>query len=346
MAVKRSRVVFVVAIWSLLGLGYVITRTRTIDPDDRLPLEVPIEVELPPLVAPRGETHLEGTVVEADGAPAADCQVSLFREELEPGTAEPLHWTFTDEQGRFVFEDLHSGPYRVALLTPSAPPTTLSIEAPQRAPVLWTLKPPIPPLEVLPDLERTSIAGRISLPDGFDPAIHNLRDYEICLIPAVDTPQLSGAVIRRELTDELGNFHFPQVALADYRLEVLPPWARGGTWPVLAQRELTAGRALGSALEVRLEIGALSGRVTSIEDHVIEGALVKVFPVGESAARDRFWPPENTDALGKFLVGDLPTGNYLVRVRAGADAVQIEATVRAGEVTAVSIDPLDTRRGD
>ncbi|MAB79552.1 MAG: hypothetical protein CMJ89_09395 [Planctomycetes bacterium] len=341
---KRSQVYFVLGVWGLLGLGFLIT--HSFQPEEGFLATSEITAELPPLVVPRGETELSGVVRRADGQPAADCEVCLFREELEPGTAEPLHWTFTDEEGRFSFLDLGRGRFRVALLTPASPPTTLFVEPPVEGGVNWTLQEPIPRLGILPELERTNIAGRIQLPDGLDPANHPVANYEVCLVPTAETPPLSGAVLRRARTDGLGNFHFPLVALGNYELEVLPPWARGGTWPVLATREIAAGKDknLGSALEIPLATGVLRGIVSSIEDHAIEGALVKISPL--DAPANRFWPPESTDRRGLFVVGDLPPERYHIRIRAGAVSFETEATVRQGEVRDVFIEPLDTRRQD
>jgi hypothetical protein len=339
---KRTQTYFVLGVWGLVGLGFLITHSRTIEPEQRVLTTGEIKVDLPHLVAPRGETELIGVVRQADGEPATDCEVCLFRPELEPGSAEPLYWTFTDDEGRFSFRDLGRGAFRVALLTPSSPPKTLSIDLPVAGPVVWTLAPPIPPLAVLPELKRTSLAGRIGLPDGLNPVDHPLAAYEVCLVPKAETPQLSGAVVRRVRTDELGNFHFPLVAFGSYRLEVLPPWARGGTWPVLATLEFTAGkdRNLGSALEIELTIGALRGTVNSIEEHEIEGALIQVFPL--AGPSDRFWPPESTDSRGVFVVRNLPAGSYRIRIHAGAATLEVEATVRLGEVDVIELAPLDT----
>ena len=347
---KRTQVYFMLAVWGTLGMGFLITHYRTPEPEARVYATGDIEVDLPPLVAPRGETELRGRIVLPDGTPVHDCEVCIFREEVSPESADSLYWTFTDFEGRFAFVDLEQGPFRVALLTPKTPPTTLTIELPIEGEVEWTLNPEIPPLEVLPELARTSFAGRIELPEGLNPSDHPLGGYEVCLSPTEATENLSGAVQRRVKTDPLGNFHFPLVAHAEYRLEVLPPWARGGTWPILASRELSAGqdKSLASALEVPLEMGALRGRVTSTEDFAIEGALVKVSPKGpfegERESR-RHWPPTSSDARGFFVVGDLPPGVYRIRVRAGPSAYETEAEVVAGSVTEVTVEPLETRGG-
>jgi len=346
---KRTQAYFLVAVWGALGMGFLLAHYKTREPESRVFATGEIVVELPSLVVPRGETELEGLVYLADGTPAEDCEVFLYAAELEPGTAAPLHWTFTDERGAFGFQELEVGSFEVVLLTTKTPPTRISLQLPVDGPVTWTLNPEIPPLPVLPELERTSIAGRIHLPGSLSPTDHPLKGYEVRLVPLEGTTPLSGAVDRREKTDSLGNFHFPQVAHGDYRFEVLPPWARGGTWPVLARRPITAGQNLSAALEVPLAMGALRGTVTNTEDYPIEGALVMLFPLAEDGSpgpKGRFWPPASTDSRGRFLVGELSEGLYRLRVKAGEAAFETRTRIRAGETSEVLVEPLDPRPTD
>ncbi len=348
---KRTQAYFLLGVWGTLGLGFLITHYKTPEPGSRVFATGEISVELPALVVPRGETELSGQVIHPDGSAAEDCKICLYREELSPGVAEPLYWTFTDTAGQFSFQDLGNGAFQVALLTPTSAPTLLAVQLPVEGPVLWTLNPKIPLLDVLPELVRTSIAGRIHLPGQLNPTDHPLGEYEVCLVPGPGMEKLQGTVLRRVKTDPLGNFNFPQVAYGDYRLEVLPPWARGGTWPILATREFTAGkeRIEASSLEIPLDMGALRGTVTSLKDYAIEGALVTVFPLaadGGPGPKGQFWPPAGTNAKGVFVIRDLPPGRYRFRVRAGGAAFQTQTVVRAGEVTELSIEPLDTSRRD
>jgi hypothetical protein len=138
------------------------------------------------------------------------------------------------------------------------------------------------------------------------------------LRPAPGSDPLSGAAVRRTSADASGAFAFEELPLARYELEVLPAWAAGGSWPVLARREvLHDGLALA---RIDLEAGAIEGAALDSAGAPLHGALVLV---SAEADPNRVWPPAATDAAGRFRVEHLAPGRYRVRLRAGERSVDV-----------------------
>jgi len=126
---------------------------------------------------------------------------------------------------------------------------------------------------------------------------------------------------------------------------VLPPWARGGTWPVLARGACTAHAGGAATLELALAVGELAGELGEPSGRPLVGALVAVSTLD---ARDpvggpQLWPPLVTDTAGKFRVELLPPGRYRVHLRAGAAARDVEVTVAEGQRTSMPPEALDPR---
>ena len=161
---RRREIVFLALVFGAFAAGFVRERART---DVPIPAyAAPVPVELAPLESPQGELELAGSVVTASGEPAADVLVSLEEADfaagtLAPGPARPLHWTYTDGEGRFRLTHLPAGAFRAVLVTPAAPPTTIRLELPVAADVRWQLSAPLPPLPVLPELIRTRFGGLV-----------------------------------------------------------------------------------------------------------------------------------------------------------------------------------------
>ncbi len=343
---KRFQIVFTLVVFLAIAAGVMRERLRP-GPEERFDSGAFHPVALEPLVPPAGALTLSGTVETAAGAPAPDVQVTLLARASEEPLAQPLHWTFTDETGRFTLEHLAAGSYRVVLVAPPAPPGSFDLVLPHDGEVTWRLSAPLPPLPVLPEIERRALAGVLALPDGLDAyGESSVAGYEVVLRPAAGTPELSGATLRRAISDSTGRFRFEELVHARYTLEVLPPWARGGSWPVLATLELeVASHVPTGEPRLVLAIGELTGRLIDAEGRPLEGALVEVFALDapDAAGLPRGWPPTVTDAEGRFRIGNLPAGAYRLRLRAGGGKREIEVRVEPGRRTELPLEPLDPR---
>ena len=328
---RRSQLVFVTAVFTAFLTGFFVTRSRSEKMDVTDFPELPPPVLFGEIEPPEGFFPLEGQVLRAAGLPAPDVKVVLVSEALGTGEARPLPLTFTDAEGRFRLEDLLDGDYEAILFAANHPSHRTVVHIPRREPVLWTLPAPREPLPVLPDMARGPLEGRLSPPVGFERRFSPVVGYEISFLPAADEDPLSGAVKRTVETDAEGMFVLPDLAEADYEVHVLPPWARGGSWPTLEEPGLRfAHRASPDAaqsLSLRLRSGEITGLIEGQDGRPIEGALVSLHP---SEHPDRVWPLATTDTNGYFRIRDLPPQSYLVEVRAGGDRVQRAVTVFVG----------------
>ncbi len=339
--VKRSGIIFTAAVFGAVLVGYLVERRRREDSSSPFTFSAPlVSPDFEPLEPPLGQNRLSGRIVHADGTPASDVQVFLYRVEPIPGIAEPLSWTISDADGRFQLEGLVQARFEAALVRSGHPPLTQEIELPAAEELIWVLPPPLEPLPVLPEISRAPLGGRIQPPPGRTTDEWPLVGYEVVLVPVPDAYSLSGATFRRTLTDRDGEFRFEEVVRAPYRVEILPPWAAGGSWPVVAAIDLDTQQPRSEEEELALSLfsGGIEGRLADLEGHPVEGALVKVWPADQPT---RIWPPLETDASGGFRVLDLPPGNYVVRLRAGAAARERELEVQSGEVSTAVFEPIE-----
>ncbi len=336
----RARHSFVVLVLGAVLLGFLAERRRMEDTTARFEFSPLVAPPFEPLAVPLGEQALRGVVVLEDGTPAIDVQVFLYRVEPVPGAAEPLAWTQSDAEGRFELEHLVTARYEAALVRSGHPPVTYAIDVPSQGEVHWTIPPRLEPLPVLPEIERAPLAGRVAPPAGLGP--WPIAGYQVVLRPTPDTPPLCGAVTRRVAVDEAGAFRLENLVRARYLVEVLPPWAAGGSWPALTSVEFDHTRPDSPELELALASGAIAGAIVDQLGRALEGALVMVSPASEP---DRIWPARQTDDAGAFEVRDLPPGRYVLRLRAGLAAREQELDVRAGEVAEVVFEPLDLEEG-
>jgi hypothetical protein len=338
--VKRTQIVFLLVVFGLVALGFVRERERGDDPSRAFRFSAPSEPSFDELTLPVGDLRLTGRVRGHTGTPAAGVEVFLFPRDARPGTAGPLHWCFTDRAGLFELEGLSPIPYSVVLYRPGLRPVQLEVELPRDS-VTWTLPEPLPPLEVLPEIVRADLAGRVQPSANRTTAQGTLAGYEVCLRPAEGTHPLSGAVIRRARTGSDGSFRFEELVLERYRVELLPPWAASGSWPVLDRVELRPLEETWPRTVLRIRSGTVVGRLIDVEGRPIAGSVVRAWPEDDP---DRTFPPVETDVDGVFELVDLPGGSYVVRVRAGTAAAETVASVREGETTSVELEPLDPRR--
>src|SRR5262245_44282627 len=245
-----------VLLWIALALWLV----RPEPPDASLfGAESALAPALAPLAVPLGTLALSGEVHAVDGTPAADAFVVLVRDEQDPLETEPVHQAYTDAEGRFTLRQLAPGSYLVVLTHPSAPPRRfpLVIAPGELAPVSWPLAEPLAPLPALPAIRRAAVEGRVALPAALASPESPAEGFEVVLRRAEDTPAFGGACERRVRTGPDGRFVLDDLVAASYRVEVLPPWARGGSWPVLARAACAPLGDAAAPLALELEVGAL-----------------------------------------------------------------------------------------
>jgi hypothetical protein len=308
-----------------------------------------LEPELPPLVVPRGELVVRGHVRTATGEPAQDAFVVLERSGESSARVEPVVRAYTDEAGGFELAGLAAGTYRVVLTHPSAPPRAFEVEIPREGDIVWELSPSLPPLETLPPLERIELTGFVQVPAGLVTAQEkDLEGFEVLLRPVAETPLLAAASECRALTDRAGRFTFHALVRADYDAQVLPPWARGGTWPVLGSARLAPRESEPADLRIELRVGALAGELRETVDRPLVGALVRVTALEalDPTGKPQLWPPVVTDANGRFAVELLPPGRYLVHQRAGRAIREVEVRVESEQRCQVPTGTLELRSSE
>jgi len=336
------------ALLVFLGIALAIYAGRPAPPDMSLfGEEIALEAGLPKLTAPGGSLELRGQVRKADGSPAADAFLVLLRPDDDPSEAEPVYRAYSDEEGRFAFARLTPGPYTAVITHPSTPPRTLSIELPMEGDVTWDLAEPLPPLPVLPEQRRTHLAGRIVLPQLAAEAHVGLEGFEVALVPAADTVLLAGACERRATTDAEGRFQLGELVVASYEVEVFPPWASGGSWPVLGRGKCSLEGGPENTLELSLDVGALEGELRELGGRPMVGALVRISALDalDAVNEPESWPVVVTDTAGHFQVELLPPGRYLVHQRAGSAVRDVQVLVESGKRASVPLGELDPRAG-
>ena len=350
---KRSQVIFVSAVLLTLVAGFLVERVRRVDPLAIFEFAAPRRVPLQPLELPVGEHGLAGRVLFADDRPAPDVQVTLYPAVPVAESSEPLHWAYTDANGTFSLVGLSRARYAVALVLPDHPHTQFTIDVPaaeSSEEIVWHLQEPLPPIESLPEMQRADLTGNVLPPTGFTLEEYPLAGYEVVARPSEEAHPLSGAVTRRTAVAASGAFVFENLVATAYRIQVVPPWASGGTWPILEEVYLrhVLESEDGRLLSLRLRAGEIRGRLLNLDELPIEGALVKLWrrdaPDPQTGAdATRLWPPAETDATGEFRFRDLPPGSYGVRVRTGEAALERTEEVREGSRLWLDLDPLDPK---
>jgi hypothetical protein len=336
--VKRSQLVFVTVVFTAFLTAILVGRPDD-DPFAEFSFTTPRRIQVDSLEIPTGEHRLTGVVHDAEGMPGRGARVVLVKREVTAGSVERMRWTSVEVDGTFDIGGIPEGHYAVLLSRPDLPNTLRTISIPAESEVAWVLEAPLPPIPTLPELRRKDLVGQLSAPVGSSGPPASLEGYEVVLDPG-ELPDLpTGATQRRVRTDAEGCFELPDLVEATYRVQVLPPWAAGGSWPVLDELPLAflADAALEVSLKVRLRTGEFTGRILDLEGRAIEGALIRVWPEG---MEQRLWPPTLTDAEGTFLVRDLPAGRFTIRVRAGSGTAERVGTVRIGVREVIPFEAL------
>ncbi len=283
-------------------------------------LTPPAQIELAEIPLPARVRALEGRVVDVDGAAQAGALVWLF-------SGDEPRWTNTAADGTFRLDGLQRGPWDVRVLAEDHRPLALVLRdtgAAQevRLPDARRTGPTLTPLA------RARLVGTL-----IGSAEQEIEGAEVALTPTAPPEAIDAPLPRRARADASGRFEFEELVAGEYRVAVIPAWARGGSWPDLARPAASIAvepltfvhRADGSApLSIELVAGSAAGRLLDAEGHGLEGALVVVAP---SDRPDRPWPPIATDARGGFEFRGLPPGRYALTARAGATAFAREFDV-------------------
>lgn len=321
-----------------LAIGFLVSRWMA------EPLELPEiapapESMLRPLDSPNRARRLSGQVVAPDASPVGEALVWL-RAGDEP------HWTYTDAAGEFRFQGLGPEPWTTSVIARGFEPIVVTLVDTGNAQTIHLTRAVDPPPALAP-IARSPLKGVVipALPGTLD-----ARGYEVVLTPRLAPENLGAPVPRRIATDGDGAFALTNLAHGAYTVRVLPYWARGGSWPDLAQG--LASRAgipfahnaatAANELRIQLENGSIAAVIQSTEKLPLEAALVIVAQADDPS---RVWPPISTAADGSFTAGDLPAGSYLVSLRAGSVVLEQRIDVPARTAQRAIFEPLQTLRG-
>lgn len=274
--------------------------------------------------------HLSGVLLNDEGEVVSEALVlAAFNGELA--------WTYTDVQGRFDLQHLPAGPVELEVVARKYRTERFQTKAPG-ADLEFVMNEPVDEVQRVPALERSDLEGHVVSSVGR----RGLLDYEVLLLPARAPHEFGEPVPVRAAVGADRGFRFEGLIHGEYRVVILPPWAKGGSWPNLcdsAQRTYTHGPSAGE-LELPMAAGELHGRVLDTTGRPVEGALVLLAP---EAAPNRPWQPAASDATGAFEVRDLPPGSYQLDLRAGEASWRESVKVLAGHTSVLDLPPLAVR---
>ncbi|MDD8050890.1 MAG: carboxypeptidase regulatory-like domain-containing protein [Verrucomicrobiota bacterium] len=271
---------------------------------------------------------LAGRILLSPGQAAGErLGVHLLPTDVALEDAEPIYTTLTWYDGAFGFSDILPGRY------------DLVVDGFARDPS-WTFtvggvgSDPLIGLELVPQAVAATVAGRIT--DGIDgPGIPEVAVY-------LSSPTRP---VRTTISDEAGAFRFPNVALGDYSLGIVPV----GWVPVSpVALSLEPGASIQHHFSLSQAGGMIRGSVFDPGGEPVQGACVDVrlrgtpggFGLWEGTA-------DLTDDYGGFFFSALPAGSFeliaskagyapsaghFLRVQAGDLVSQVELQLREGGV--------------
>ena len=320
-------------------IALAVVAAQALRPSPPLPLSLAEAPASDRLTAPEldlGQAVLAGVVVDDLGLPVSGATLVTER------AGRPI-WTESDERGRFELRELDPGPVQLSIVHDdfgALERIALAGGGPVELGLGARLVPP-PTVALTP---RAPLAGRVLLRTA-----GNLEGFELAFLPVAPADRVGSGIPRRIGLDATGEFRLEALHEGEYEVALLPPWARGGTWPDLLRGwEAPAVRWTHVAatpegeprtLELVCVAGEIAGRVLSPDgERALGGAMITAVPAldeGASPAPARILPPVRSDAQGQFRIPMLPPGPYTVTLIAGSDRRQAE--VRVPE--AGSVDP-------
>ncbi len=330
----------------LLSLGALIALAlRAWLGEDDLQFDVDVELAdtpLPGVIAPAA-ARLSGVVFDVAGQPVSETLVAL----LDQGR---MRWTHAASDGSFTFDALSEGEYQVHLLARGHPPTLARASAPA-ADIHLVLAPRIgSPPQIEPGA-RGALRGRVE-PSG---AGTSFIGYRLALVPLAASTDLGSTVPRWQNIARDGSFQVRELAHAEYRAMVLPPWAGESFWPdLMAPLDESSVTTFvhplpeGEELALTVQAGAISGRIFRLgrapaqlaSSEALQGAVVVATPEA-SGGPARSFGPATTIGDGTFRLEDLPAGAYRVRVIVGDRSLERSVTVFPQSTTDADFDAFE-----
>jgi RNA polymerase sigma factor (sigma-70 family) len=279
---------------------------------------------------------ITGTIVDARGEPVSGALVALQRPaegrtfphaywdqhiEVDLAADRGPHHAVTDAAGRFRHTSVAPGDYGVWVLPEAA---AVAFQRPRELPPGVAARVPGAPHRTITVADRpltlalrvgasSSISGTVTAEDGdvvMDARVFAVREHE------------GGAVDPRgrpRLTDREGRYTLEDLADGTYTMIAYRP---GGG---IARRTRVAAGSRGVDLEIP-RLGRISGTVLTAE-----GAAVRGFELYLHGGADDHAPFHGGSKDGRFAVGGLEAGRYVLRVHAPAGEGRTEVELGAGE---------------
>lgn len=263
---------------------------------------------------------LTGRVTQPDGKPIASAVVTLSRELEQGGFGFWGGQTVTDANGKFSFPEADEDSYNITVDAPG-------FDGQDRK--QFVLDSALAPLAIV--LQRlTDVRLRFLKADG-TPLANSQVTFRL-------ERQDSHSQPIRKITDDKGEYNYPNQKPGRYRLRAVSP---GAGYAILNDLDL-AYEPTPKPIEVRLQRGgtlrltALGTNPANQEMQPLGGALLSLGPVLKISAEDRAagriarpedtnlqrlyaWSPDGSDAAtrdgdGVLELADLPPGNYTARL--------------------------------
>ena len=328
---------------ALLCGAFVFTRAACYRPDPLPELAPPpdwVPLRRPQLTS--GDAELRGQVIDSEGRKVANALVACVVEDR-------LYFTHAAEDGGFVLDDLPAGALQVDVVAEGFLPATLQTYAGSR-PVELVLPTRQPDPPDFAPLEASELRGWVEARGS----AARWEGYELWLTPAKrpTSPTDDPLVPRRVSVGAGGRVVIPDLVHGRYYVQLLPPWASGGSWPDLlrglddppielnhAQRGPDQQQDPAHDRRFVVRAGGLEQRILDSDKQgrieFVEGATVFLYsrpsgtPDGQHAG---LFPLTQSDAQGRVRILDLPPGRYRMTVRSGSTEGVLEVDVPAGRV--------------
>ncbi len=255
-------------------------------------------------LALRPAITVDGFVLDEAGAPAPGAQVTFFT------SGEPARSVVTGEGGGFAAE-VAQGTYRVV-----ARRGTLSAELPE-------------PLSVLDGQSVRGLTLRLGRAPEVRGKVVDARSGEPVAGAELfaELPGYAGALVSSTSAGD-GSFALAPLAVGTVMVHARAPGYAERVEPVT----LSPGERAEQAVALHA-LGGLTGKVHDAEGAPLMGVTVRVGRLG-SVAEDP--PPEQlTGEEGRFTFSGLTPGEVRVTFTRGGQELELEKTIRSGELTEV-----------